>query len=252
MNSLRVGQALSQPSRLPQNLQSTNFPIRNPVLIYALMSLKPWREIIVPHPDVLGGTFQQSEFAATTAGILTGSVRRIRRRKKGILRTNITEGMDACSLRWRNDLTEKAVRPVIQLQTAFGGGKTHTMLAVYHLASRKCPLGDLVGIPALLDHAGLMDALGSDRRVDGVAYSPGQPWKHGKQVIRTLWGELAWQLGKAEGYALVQEADTNGTSLGKEVLCTLLARHAPCVTSRRTGCLYSSVCREPAAQWWHL
>ena len=34
--------------------------------------------------------------------------------------------------------------------------------------------------------------------LDGTAHAPGQPWKHGKQTIKTLWGELAWQLGGAE------------------------------------------------------
>jgi uncharacterized protein len=42
-------------------------------------------------------------------------------------------------------------------------------------------------------------------------------------------GEMACQLGKADGFALVQEADANETSPGKDVLCTLLARFAPCV-----------------------
>ena len=36
------------------------------------MSLKPWREVIVPHPDVLNGTFQQSEFAADLSAVRTG------------------------------------------------------------------------------------------------------------------------------------------------------------------------------------
>ena len=34
--------------------------------------MKPWREIIVPHPDVLNGTFQQSEFAADLTAVWTG------------------------------------------------------------------------------------------------------------------------------------------------------------------------------------
>ena len=34
--------------------------------------MKPWREIIVPHPDVLDGTFQQSEFAADLTAVRTG------------------------------------------------------------------------------------------------------------------------------------------------------------------------------------
>ena len=145
-------------------------------------------------------------------------------------RTFITEGMGRLLTQVSQRLNGKGGEPVIQLQTAFGGGKTHTLLAVYHLASRKCPLGDLAGIPALLDQAGLMDVPQAQIAVlDGTAHSPGQPWKHGKQTIRTLWGELACQLGKADGFALVQEADANGTSPGKDVLCTLLARFAPCV-----------------------
>jgi predicted AAA+ superfamily ATPase len=104
------------------------------------------------------------------------------------------------------------------------------MLAVYHLATRKCALGDLDGIPALMDQAGLMDVPQSRVAVlDGNAHAPGQPWQHGKQSIRTLWGELAWQLGGEEAFALVKASDTTGTSPGKDVLKTLLETSAPCV-----------------------
>ena len=195
------------------------------------MSLKPWREIIVPHPDVLNGTFQQSEFAADLTAVRTGKATPEYGDAKAFYeRTFITEGMGRLLTQVAQRLNAKGGEPVTQLQTAFGGGKTHTLLAVYHLASRQCPLGDLVGIPALLDKAGLLDVPQSQIAVlDGTAHAPGQPWKHGKQTIRTLWGELAWQLGKAEGFALVQEADASGTSPGKDVLCTLLAQFAPCV-----------------------
>jgi predicted AAA+ superfamily ATPase len=195
------------------------------------MSLKPWREIIVPHPDVLNGTFQQSEFAADLTAVRTGKATPEYGDAKAFYeRTFITEGMGRLLTQVAQRLNGKGGEPVIQLQTAFGGGKTHTLLAVYHLASRKCPLGELAGIPALLDQAKLLDVPQAQVVVlDGTAHGPGQPWKHGKQAIRTLWGELAWQLGQAEGFALVQESDANGTSPGKDVLCALLARYAPCV-----------------------
>src|ERR1017187_6141937 len=195
------------------------------------MGLKPWREIIVPHPDVLNGTFQQSEFAADITAVRTGKATPEYGDAKAFFeRTFITEGMGRLLTQVSQRLNGKGGEPVIQLQTAFGRGKTHTLLSVYHLASRKCPLGELVGIPALLDHAELLDVPQAQIAVlDGTAHAPGQPWKHGKQTIRTLWGELAWQLGKPDGFALVQEADATGTSPGKDVLCTLLARFAPCV-----------------------
>jgi len=195
------------------------------------MNLKPWREIIVPHPDVLNGTFQQSEFAADLTAVRTGKATPEYGDAKAFYeRTFITEGMGRLLIQVAQRLNGKGGEPVIQLQTAFGGGKTHTLLAVYHLADRKCALGDLVGIPALLDQAKLLDVPQAQIAVlDGTAHAPGQPWKHGKQTIRTLWGELAWQLGKADGFELVKEADASGTSPGKDVLCTLLGRYAPCV-----------------------
>lgn len=194
-------------------------------------TLKPWREVAVPHPDVLGGTFQQSEFAADLTAVHT--------RKAGpeyqdpvafYARTYITDGMRLLLTQVAERLAGRGGEPVIQLQTAFGGGKTHTMLAVYHLSTRSGPLSDLAGVPAVVDQAGLLDV--PQARVvvlDGHAHGPGQPWTHGKIAVRTLWGELAWQLGREEGYALVRDADASGTSPGKDVLAALLQQYAPCV-----------------------
>lgn len=195
------------------------------------MSLKPWREVIVPHPDVLKGTFQQSEFAADLTAVRTGrATAEYGDARSFYERTFITEGMGRLLTQVAQRLGGKGGEPVIQLQTSFGGGKTHTMLAVYHLATRQCALGDLSGIPALLDHAGVLDVPTAKVAVlDGTAHAPGQPWNQGKQAIRTLWGEMAWQLGGAEGFALVTDADANGTSPGKDVLCALLTQCAPCV-----------------------
>jgi uncharacterized protein len=195
------------------------------------MTLKPWREIIVPHPDVLNGTFQQSEFAADLTAVRRGKATPEYGDAKAFYeRTYITEGMGRLLTQVAQRLNGQGGEPVIQLQTSFGGGKTHTMLAVYHLANRGCDLSDLMGIPPLLDQAGLMDVPKAKVVVlDGTAHSPGQPWMHDGQSISTLWGELAWQLGKAEGYALVEEAEKNGTSPGKDVLGELLTRFAPCV-----------------------
>ena len=49
------------------------------------------------------------------------------------------------------------------------------------------------------------------------------------QTVNTLWGELAWQLGREEGFAMVKDADATGTSPGKDVLKALMEKYAPCV-----------------------
>ncbi|HQX51189.1 MAG TPA: ATP-binding protein [Planctomycetaceae bacterium] len=195
------------------------------------MSMKPWREIAVPHRDVLEGTFQQSEFAADITAVHTGKATAEYQDPAAFFdRTFITEGMRLLLTQVAQRLAGNGGEPVIQLQTAFGGGKTHTMLAVYHLATRMCSLDELPGIPSLLDQAGLMDVPKSRVAViDGTNLSPGQPWKHGKKSINTLWGELGWQLGGEPGYKLLKEADENGTSPGKEILRQLLEDCSPCV-----------------------
>jgi len=192
--------------------------------------MKPWREVAVPHRDVLEGTFQQSEFAADITAVSTGKASREYQDAAAFYeRTFITEGMALLITQVAQRLAGKGGEPVVQLQTAFGGGKTHTMLAVYHLATRKTALSELAGISALIDRAGLIDVPQARVAViDGTAHGPAQPWKRGKQVIKTLWGELAWQLGGVDAFALVKEADATGTSPGKDILCELLQRHAPC------------------------
>lgn len=195
------------------------------------MNLKPWREVAVPHEDVLKGTFQQAEFAADLSRVHEGTATpEYQNPTLFFQRTFITEGMRLLLDSVVKRLAGKGGDPVIQLQTAFGGGKTHTMLAVYHLAKGDAVASDLPGVPAILDAAGVTELPRARVAVlDGIKSSPNQPVVRDGQAIRTLWGDLAWQLGKAEGYALVADADASGTSPGKAVLETLIGRYAPCV-----------------------
>jgi len=196
-----------------------------------MTNLKPWREVATPHSDVLKGTFLQSEFAADISAVCNRKATlEYQDAAPFFQRTFITEGMRLLLTQVARRLNGKGGEPVIQLQTAFGGGKTHTMLAVYHLAKRTCPLQDLAGIPALLDQAKLMDVPKANVAVlDGAHHGPSEVSVHGETRIHTLWGELAFQLGREEGYALVRDSDLAGTSPGKEVLRALLEKYAPCV-----------------------
>lgn len=195
------------------------------------MTIKPWREVAHPHKDVLEGTFKQSEFAADISQVHSGVAQpEYQDPEKFFARTFITEGMRLLLQSVAERLSGRGGDPVIQLQTAFGGGKTHTMLAVYHLASRQCPTEKLAGIPPILDAAGISELPNARVAViDGIKISPSLARTHAGTTVHTLWGELAAQLLGAEGYALLAEADQAGTSPGKEVLINLLQRAAPCV-----------------------
>lgn len=195
------------------------------------MSLKPWREIARPHKDVLEGTFKQSEFAADISQVASGTAtEEYQDAEKFFSRTFITEGMRLLLMSVAQRLAGQGGDPVIQLQTAFGGGKTHTMLAVLHLAARQVSTDKLEGIPPLLDEAGIHDLPRAKVAViDGIKLSPSQPQQHGTVAANTLWGELAWQLLGEEGYAMVAQSDADGTSPGKEVVRQLVEKSAPCV-----------------------
>lgn len=193
--------------------------------------MKPWRQIAKPHRDVLEGTLKQSEFAADIFHVLQGDASpEYQDAEKFYARTYITEGMRLLLISVAQRLTGKAGDPVIQLQTNFGGGKTHTLLAVYHLATRKVSTDKLAGIPSLLDEAGVTSLPQANVAViDGNNLSPNQPVVRGSLAINTLWGQLAWQLLGAEGYDMVADSDRTGTAPGKEIVVELLRKAAPCV-----------------------
>ena len=195
------------------------------------MSLKPWREVITPHNDVLEGTFKQSEFAADISQVHSGKAPvEYQNAERFYSRTFITEGMELLLRSVAERLAGKGGDPVIQLQTAFGGGKTHTLLAVYHLAKREVETSRLAGISPILDSAGITNLPKARVAViDGIRLSPSQPRKYGAKSVHTLWGELAWQLSGEEGYRLLEASDRDGTNPGKEILAQLLEQSAPCV-----------------------
>ena len=195
------------------------------------MTFKPWREIARPHKDVLEGSFKQSEFAADISQVVAGTASpEYQDPEMFFSRTFITEGMRLLLVSVAQRLAGQGGDPVIQLQTAFGGGKTHTLLAVMHLASRSVGTDKLRGIPPILDEAGIQSLPTAHVAViDGVNLSPSQPRKYDDTTVNTLWGELAYQLLGKDGYALVADSDKDGTSPGKEVLAQLIGKAAPCV-----------------------
>ncbi len=193
--------------------------------------LPSWRDVITPHEDVYSGRYEQAEFAADLAQVARGEgVDEYRDPAEFFRRTFLTEGLRGLLSNALRRLSGAGGDPVVELQTNFGGGKTHSMLALYHLFSGVPPVG-LVGIEPLLQGSGVSGAPAAQRAVlVGTALSPGQAReKPDGTVVRTLWGEMAWQLGGADAYAMVAEADESGTSPGSEALADLFAACSPCL-----------------------
>ena len=99
------------------------------------MHHKPWREVITPHDDILHGNFREAEFAADLSKVAAGTASpEYQDPRQFFERTFITEGMRLLLISVLRRMSGKSGDPVIQLKTTFGGGKTHALLAVYHLA----------------------------------------------------------------------------------------------------------------------
>src|ERR1041385_1371495 len=201
-------------------------------------SLKPWREIVTPHRDVASGRYQQAGFAADLWQVHLGEgTDEYRNPIEFFRRTHLTESLGRLLVNAIERLSGRGGDPVVQLQTNFGGGKTHSMLALYHLFSGVVPT-ELAGIDEVLSKAG-SKSIPKARRVVlvGNKISPGNPSvKSDGTVVRTLWGELAWQLGEAAGgvkeakkaFQRIAADDENATSPG-DALRELFNDYGPCL-----------------------
>jgi len=201
-------------------------------------NLKSWREVVTPHKDVASGLYQQAEFAADLWQVhIKEGGDEYKNPVEFFRRTYLTESLKNMLVGSVRRLTSGGGDPVVQLQTNFGGGKTHSMLALYHLFSGIAP-SELAGIDAVLQEAGVKK-LPTARRVVlvGNRISPGNPTtKSDGTVVRTLWGELAWQLGNAAGgpkeakkaFARIKADDEKATSPG-DALRELFNEYSPCL-----------------------
>ena len=192
--------------------------------------LKPWREVVTPHADVASGRYQQAEFAADLWQVhLKEGSDEYRDPIEFFKRTYLTESLKRLLIGGVQRIAGKGGDPVVQLQTNFGGGKTHSMLALYHLFSGYAP-GELAGVDTVLAEAGVKTLPKATRVVlVGNKISPGNPVKKSDgTMVRTLWGELAWQLGGKKAFARIAKDDEKATSPG-DLLRELFVEYGPCL-----------------------
>ncbi|MYE67028.1 MAG: ATP-binding protein, partial [Acidimicrobiia bacterium] len=193
--------------------------------------LPPWREVIEPHDDVTSGRFEMAQYAADLHQVWRGAAAaEYGDPTEFYRRTFITEGLGKLITGAVERFAGSGGDPVVKLQTNFGGGKTHALIALYHLAGAD-RAADLPGVEDLLTGGGsTLPGTGVRRAVlVGHQLEPGSAAeKPDGTAVSTIWGELAWQLGGSDAYSLVAEADRTATSPGA-ALGELLAAHAPCL-----------------------
>jgi len=242
MEAISAGEVADQLGKMRDTILRTKFSElqrneerrktqRLEISVETVAGLLPWREVVEPHQDVATGEFQQAEFAADLAKVHSGSAPpEYRDPRQFFSRTYLTEGLSTLLVGAAKRLTGSGGDPVVELQTNFGGGKTHSMLALYHMAG-PTPVQDLSGLDQLLDQHGFTVPKGINRAVlVGTSRGPQDVLNaEGGRKIRTTWGELAWQLGGAEAFDLIAENDASGIAPGSNLLEAIFKKYAPCL-----------------------
>ena len=203
-----------------------------------LQGLPSWRDVIEPHPDVRRGEYKNAEFAADLSQVARGDgAIEYRDPVEFFSRTYITEGMSGLMEQAFRRISGKGGEPVIQLKTAFGGGKTHSMLALYHALHGEVALDKIPWVKPIVQAAGMQTLPKATIAVlVGTALSPAKTKRLPNLpgiMINTLWGEMAAQLaiavGKPELYDFVRDADRMHVAPGSEDLKNLFDACGPCL-----------------------
>lgn len=202
------------------------------------LKLPSWRDVIEPHPDVAQGRYLNAEFAADLSQVSRGEgAFEYRDPVEFFARTYITTGIKGLLLQAVKRFSGQNGEPVLQLKTAFGGGKTHSMLALYHMARGDVPLDKMPNLKRVLNEAGFTEIPKVNVAVlVGTALDPSSvksPDNLPGVTINTVWGEiaaqLAWAAGKPELYDYVKEADNKSVSPGSAALKALFDACGPCL-----------------------
>lgn len=173
--------------------------------------LRPWFQNCIPHFDIRSGKLDESVFAANLNDVVMGVGPEVYRDPVTFFKkTYVTAGL--------RDITKRVVTAlngmetenrVISLQTGFGGGKTHTLISLYHIIKCGSQLLQMESCANILP----ADAQPQFENAKVAVFTndtndivQGRTTEEGI-TIHTLWGEIAYQLGGVKGYEQVRRND---------------------------------------------
>jgi hypothetical protein len=191
------------------------------------MTTAPWWSGATPHISIREGRVDEALFEAKLGEAIRGrGPKEYREAKLFFEKTFLTAGLRQLLLDILHTLNGKRVsNAIVNLKTSFGGGKTHTELAIYHLFEHPQESMAVPQVRDLVTEAGLdSPPPGRVAVLAGTRLSPtGRATDEGLS-IRTLWGEMAYRLGGAPAFELVAESDARLVSPGEDSLEAVL-RH---------------------------
>ena len=183
------------------------------------MSIRTIFETCRPRADVLRGTVAEADFAADLAQVVTGKgsaeyvdparffantypIRGLKNLLANVCRRLSGAGGEGAA--------------IYRLDTSYGGGKTHGLIALAHAAQG---LAGVSGVGEFIDPALLPQGPVGLAAFDGENADPANGRTMGEGVrADTPWGELAYALAAATGYERVKNSDVSGVSPGADTL----------------------------------
>jgi predicted AAA+ superfamily ATPase len=147
-------------------------------------------------------------------------------------RTFLTKGLTRLAAevlrRLSGEKTETS--PVFNMTTQFGGGKTHSLTLLYHMAGNGPKAKEWQGVPRLLQVAGINSVPQAKVGVFvGTEFDPisGRGGSDGTPARKTPWGEIAFQVGGEKALSVLAEHEKQGVALGGDVIRTFLPKNEP-------------------------
>ena len=200
------------------------------------MALKPWYKVVTPREDLREGRpLDASEFAVHLDKIRDGSAPDdYQDPVRFFERTYLTKGLETLSAEVVRRFTGIKVETsaVFNMTTQFGGGKTHALALLYHLARNGPAATSWMGVSNILGRAEVNSipqaatAVFVGTEFDSIT---GRGGKNGEPLRKTPWGEIAWQLGGAESFKIVEEHDKQLIAPGGDVIREFLPKDRPCL-----------------------
>ena len=193
------------------------------------MTVPSWHQLCTLREDVRTGRLTLDEFAADLNGVRTGESPPVYHEPAMFFsRTYPTYRMKQLVRDVLLRLAGQGGKPVQQLQVAYGGGKTHTLITLLHLAEQGQGLSDHPTVQEFVTFTGLPQPPRAR-----VALLPCDKFdvKEGLEVygpdgrtrrVRTLWGALAYQLAGDAGYTRLKGHDEDFTVPAEPLLVDLL------------------------------
>ncbi|MEW6726648.1 MAG: DUF499 domain-containing protein [Bacillota bacterium] len=181
--------------------------------------LRPWFHVVSPREDLREGRpLDASEFAVHLDQVRDGRAPEdYLKPERFFERTYMTKGLADLAAQMVRRLSGIKVETsaVFNMATQFGGGKTHALTLLYHLAEAGPKAHAWRGVKDILSRAGVSSvpeaaaAVFVGTEFDSIT---GRGGTDGEPLRRTPWGEIAWQLGGAEAFNAVAAHDERGTA----------------------------------------